>query len=119
MLISKIQVLNYKSFRDSDWIEFRPGINLVVGQNSAGKTALLEALTLVFENTPHKSLKTLPTAAFQLRSESIVDFSLDFSEQEIRELLSQIPENQYCIPRPQGIQDADAIKLFQELLVNI
>ena len=52
MLISKVQVLNYKSFRDSGWIEFRSGINIITGQNSAGKTALLEALASNFQNIP-------------------------------------------------------------------
>jgi len=58
MYISYFQLFNYKSFRDSGALEFKPGINIIVGANNAGKTALLEALSLNFENNPHRSLKT-------------------------------------------------------------
>jgi len=58
MHISHFQLFNYKSFRDSGALEFKPGINIIVGANNAGKTALLEALSLDFENNPHRSLKT-------------------------------------------------------------
>jgi AAA15 family ATPase/GTPase len=84
MLISRVQVVNYKSFRDSGWIEFQPGINIITGQNSAGKTALLEAITLDFQNTPHRSISTLPTPSSPLIGQSKVNFSLDLIDQEVR-----------------------------------
>ena len=59
MYLSKFQLLNYKSFRDSGVLEFKPGINIIVGANNSGKTALLEALSLKFQNYIHKSLTTL------------------------------------------------------------
>jgi AAA15 family ATPase/GTPase len=40
-------------------LEFSPGINIIVGQNNSGKTALLEALTMNFDNVPHRSIKNL------------------------------------------------------------
>jgi len=61
MYLSKIRVQNYKSFRDSGEIQFKSGINIIVGQNNAGKTALLEVLELNFGNNPHKSEKSLTT----------------------------------------------------------
>lgn len=45
MYISKFQVSNYKSFRDTVEITLTPGINIITGQNNVGKTALLEALS--------------------------------------------------------------------------
>jgi AAA15 family ATPase/GTPase len=51
--ISGIRISNYKSFYSPTTIRFAPGINLVVGVNNAGKTALLEALTLAVHNVPH------------------------------------------------------------------
>jgi hypothetical protein len=60
MHISKFQIVNYKSYRDSGEVEFKPGFNILTGQNSAGKTALLEALTLRFAPTPHISDQTVP-----------------------------------------------------------
>jgi predicted ATP-dependent endonuclease of OLD family len=116
MLISKIQILNYKSFRDSGWIEFQPGINIITGQNSAGKTALLEALALDFQNIPHKSIRTLPTPSSPLDAQSKVKFFLNLTEQEVKEIVAQIPEP-YIIPQPAS-HVSEAIQLFQEWLDN-
>jgi len=115
MLISNIQILNYKSFRDSGWIEFRPGINIITGQNSAGKTALLEALTLDFKNLPHKSLSTLPTPSSPLDTQSKVNFSINLTEQEVIEIAAQITKP-YLIPQPASNDIPEAIELFQAWL---
>jgi predicted ATP-dependent endonuclease of OLD family len=53
MYISGIEINSYKSFLKSALIEFSPGINLIVGVNNSGKTALLEALTLKIKDKPH------------------------------------------------------------------
>jgi predicted ATPase len=56
MYLSKFRVENYKSFRDSGEIEFKPGINIIVGQNNSGKTALLEALSMqLYAPKPHNN----------------------------------------------------------------
>ncbi len=44
MRILSAELHDYLSFRDSPPIEFREGINLVVGVNNSGKSALLKAL---------------------------------------------------------------------------
>lgn len=53
MYIHSIEVSNYKSFVKSGKIEFDPGVNLIVGENNAGKTALLEALSRTWSARPH------------------------------------------------------------------
>jgi predicted ATPase len=58
MHISNVQVENYKSFLKSPNLELSPGFNLITGPNNAGKTALLEALSLRFTAKPHRSVKT-------------------------------------------------------------
>lgn len=47
MYISKLKIQNYRCFGERT-IEFRPGVNVIVGENNAGKTALLSALGQVF-----------------------------------------------------------------------
>lgn len=59
MYISKFQICNYKSFKDSTLLEFKPGINIIIGQNNVGKTAFLEALELNFSDHPHKNIRKL------------------------------------------------------------
>ena len=58
MYISKIRIENYKSFLNSGEIEFKSGINIIIGQNNSGKTALLEALSHKYEQILHLSEKT-------------------------------------------------------------
>ena len=91
MYISKFQLFNYKSFLDSGLLEFTPGINIIVGQNNSGKTALLEALTLNFDNAPHRSIKTLETPDSKIGSESRAEIVLHLDKGELRTLLHRIP----------------------------
>lgn len=48
MYIARIRMRNYRCFRDTV-VEFRQGLNVIIGENNAGKTTLLQALTLVFD----------------------------------------------------------------------
>jgi putative ATP-dependent endonuclease of the OLD family len=48
MYIARIQIQNYRCFRQST-VEFQPGLNVIIGENNAGKTTLLKALALVFD----------------------------------------------------------------------
>jgi len=91
MYLSKFQLFNYKSFLDSGRLEFSPGLNIIVGPNNSGKTALLEALTMNFGNAPHRSLKTLETPDSKIDSESRAEIVLHLNKGELRTLLHQIP----------------------------
>ncbi|WP_084398938.1 ATP-dependent nuclease [Henriciella aquimarina] len=44
-MIKRVIVKSYKCLRDTD-VEFRPGLNIVVGDNECGKSTLLEAINL-------------------------------------------------------------------------
>jgi AAA15 family ATPase/GTPase len=46
MHISTFKITDYKSFLETQVISLQSGINIVVGPNNAGKTALLEAVSL-------------------------------------------------------------------------
>lgn len=55
MKLNKLRILNYKSYANSGEINLGAGINVIVGQNSSGKTALLESINAgVLENKPHR-----------------------------------------------------------------
>lgn len=55
MYISNIKIKNFRNFRDIS-IEFRDGINILIGQNNAGKSNVLKALALIFGNRVKKQL---------------------------------------------------------------
>lgn len=93
MYISKFRVFNYKSFKDSTLLEFKPGINIIIGQNNAGKTAFLEALGLNFKNNAHRNIRKLQP---QKKGEfipstdlSTVDVTLNFSKIDLYSLIDQ------------------------------
>ena len=88
MYLSKFQLFNYKSFSNSGLLEFTPGINIVVGQNNVGKTALLEALTLNFTNIPHRSIKTLPSTSSYIEPQSKTNITLTFERHEFHSLMN-------------------------------
>jgi len=94
MYLSKFQILNYKSFRDSKSLEFKPGINIIVGSNDSGKTALLEALSLNFKNQIHKSLKTFPLPSSDVvNSYSGYQLSLSVKKESIRLFIDKLPKS--------------------------
>lgn len=60
MYIKNLTINNYKSFWQCQDIPFERGFNLIVGQNDAGKSALLEALQSGVDHKPHRSILTAP-----------------------------------------------------------
>lgn len=50
MYIAKLAIRNFRCFRDVE-VAFQPGVNVIIGENNAGKTALLRALRYVFERS--------------------------------------------------------------------
>ena len=54
MLIHRIELSNFKSFASAE-IELAPGLTAIVGDNGAGKTAILEAIGLgLFDSRPSR-----------------------------------------------------------------
>ncbi len=85
MQIKSFQIENYKCFDKTDVIELTSGINLVLGRNNVGKTALLECFTHLENNHPHKAL----SVGFQdhLERRSRVRLSMDIDGGLFREWL--------------------------------
>jgi hypothetical protein len=98
MYIKSFQILNFKSYKDSGILGFGPGFNIVTGQNNAGKTALLEALTLEFAATPHKSIRTVPTPGAEPEPTSYARITFNFVQSELLRLMRG---GKHYIPAPQ------------------
>ncbi|WP_434655280.1 ATP-dependent nuclease [Thermoanaerobacterium thermosaccharolyticum] len=50
MYISKLRIKNYRCFRDVE-IEFNEGLNVIIGENNTGKTAIMKALQYIFNHS--------------------------------------------------------------------
>lgn len=55
MHIAKLRITNYRCFEDQV-IEFCPGVNVLIGKNNAGKTTVIAALGLVFDQRHRRRL---------------------------------------------------------------
>lgn len=87
MIISKLEIENYKSFNNSGEINFDPSINVIVGKNNVGKTSFLQALSLQFEDRPHLSLKTVAHTSVIPIEKSLVKVSFEIERNELLHLL--------------------------------
>lgn len=94
MQITQLRIKSYKSFYQSEDMRFSPGFNVIIGENNSGKTALLEALSLQFENKPHRSVKTLPYEGSRfVGSSSNIAVSFYLERDELHDLLvDYLPE---------------------------
>src|SRR6266853_5793478 len=118
MRLTSFQLKNYKSYVDSGEINFGDGINVVVGQNNAGKSALMETLVTRFNDHPHRSLVTKPNPNDVINPRTSKSFSVELSGAELRTILLQ--GSQFGVPmrRGQPATDADARVILDELLAK-
>lgn len=87
MYFSDIQISNYKGYRQSQTLKLETGINIIVGKNNVGKTALLEALSLRFESNPHRTLETVATSSMKPKPLSSAIFTVTLTKDEIVDLM--------------------------------
>jgi predicted ATPase len=90
MYIASFKIENYKSFRSTPEIPLTPGFNVIVGQNNVGKTALVEALRLKFDQHEHRSLQTVPVRNTPVTGASMVAVSLQLSREEVFHFLNRL-----------------------------
>ena len=89
MHIETVAIKNYKSFLDRQELQFEPGFNLLVGTNNAGKTSILDVLSLDPSlNEPHRSIRTIPLYGGQSLQNSEFEVRLATSVYEMRRLAS-------------------------------
>jgi len=88
MRITSFQIQNYKSFLSSPEVQFLPGFNIIVGKNNVGKTALVEVVSLKFQNKPHKSIKTVPYIGAIPNQISRVNMTFEITGDELKSILA-------------------------------
>ena len=99
MQISTFQLINYKSHRDSGELQLSTGFNVLVGQNNAGKSTLLEALGLKFISKPHRSLSALPRITSPVNPTSSAKVVLTVTGEELKDILLSV-NGSFFVPCP-------------------
>lgn len=97
MRLIKARVLGFQSFDDSGEIEFADGINLIVGQNNSGKSALLRALLPVLVDDRHRTPEKWATHQLSTPSVEVV---IELSGQELRESVLRFGAQHIPVPVP-------------------
>ena len=64
-------------------------MNVICGRNNAGKSALLEALSLSYANEPHLSEHTAPHASHPLNPESVATVTAFFDAADVKTMIAQ------------------------------
>lgn len=111
MRLRKVQVIGFQSFGDSGEINLSDGINLVVGQNNAGKSALLRALQPSIADDRHRT----PDRWEEHRlAQPVVRLGVEVSGNELEQAILQ--RQQSFIPVPIG---SDVVAFVAELLSRL
>jgi predicted ATPase len=86
--ITRLRLQNYKSYRDSGYIELSPNFTVVIGKNNSGKSALLQGLRFTDAGTkPHRS--PLIDREVTLNPTSIFDADVQLDWHEIEKISGQ------------------------------
>ena len=85
MWIKSVKIKNYKSFEDSGWLEFDRHMNVIVGANHSGKSALLSVVGYRYRGIPHKSSRFRREEA--INPISSIGFRFSISGREVRDLI--------------------------------
>jgi AAA15 family ATPase/GTPase len=99
MKIRKFGAGNYKSIFKLDQFDLTDGFNIVTGQNAAGKTALLETMSLQFSPKPHRSEKTIPNKGDITDNVSVAHVQLEVANSELKRILRNTRQN-IALPVP-------------------
>lgn len=111
MRLISAQVVGFQSFSDSGKLDFRDGINLVIGQNNAGKSALLRALQPLLSDDRHRTPGR--HNHFELLIPR-VQLLIDINGSELREVMFKRSHSLIPISPIDGTPERLVEKLFTE-----
>lgn len=104
------RIKNFAAFQDSGEMRFERGINVIVGKNNAGKSALLEALMLDAEHKPHRTANVVSLPGSAVNPQYTIEATVEVAGSEVEYVLLQ-PHEFFIVrklPLPWGFNDAVA-----------
>ena len=87
MRLDSFRLRNQKCFFDSGTLSLSPGINVVVGINNVGKSALLEALALDFVGNPTRNMRTKKLADDPVDPRSTMELEVSVNGADLRRFM--------------------------------
>jgi len=74
MHINRIKIKNFKCFKDTFTLELNEGINILVGNNEAGKSTILEAMHLVLSGLYNGKYARNELSEYFFNNEAVEEF---------------------------------------------
>jgi AAA ATPase domain len=115
--VTSIRAKNYKCHFDTGEIPFGGRFTVIVGQNSAGKTALLEALNpRTFRNLPHRTPQRGPFPQIT-NPKSEIEYAVSLAGRELEHAFLTVG-GQFQIPVPHGTDLTAARSFLSDLFAR-
>jgi len=85
MHLHQLNIENYKCFYDKVSLNFEPGFNILLGANSSGKTAVLDAIDPNGSRFPHRSALN---STYEGNQDVRIDYSYSLKFEEIQKIFN-------------------------------
>lgn len=117
MFISKIKLVNFKSFKGEHVIEFSEGVNFFVGNNNCGKTTIFKAIEFIQSGTNKLDFIT------QGLEDENISVELEFKGADLSEIVNDENLNlnkysEYVIDNEDGTYSLRVLRSSQECEVT-
>ncbi len=90
MIIKKVHIKNFKIFKDSFKLELNKGLNILVGDNEAGKSTIIEAIHLVLSGLHNGRYLRNELSQYLFNNEVVADYLKSLEEGETPKPLPDI-----------------------------
>ena len=80
MFLQELRVQNFRCFGNLQTIEFGRGLNMLVGENDSGKSAIIDAIRIVMGTTDQNWYRVEPSDFFHENKDSEISITLKFSD---------------------------------------
>ena len=80
MYLQELRISNFRCFNEPQTIEFSKGINVLVGENDSGKSAIIDAIRIVMGTTDQGWYRIEPTDFNAERKAVEIAITLKFSD---------------------------------------
>lgn len=101
MRLNKLRIIGFQSFSDSGELEFLEGINLIIGQNNAGKSALLRAMQGISDDR-HRTPEVRDNVRLPVPE---AELNVTVSGEDLRLFHLMRPGNFIAVPPGQNYQE--------------
>jgi hypothetical protein len=112
-VISTFQIFNYKSFVNSGEHRLGPGMNVIVGANNSGKTALIEILGGRFQPIGHRSTHE------RRDNNSHISVRFDAHWNDLKGSLVQFKDGRHWVLAPAHLGEPELVELLKNGTYNI